>query len=270
MTLPTQHLIETLPPPWIQFPAPESWIDWVKPDAINWYQETWFPAWHSFSIKGKIAYTKRWHVPGLCFFMQMEWTMQCVSRNKGRCINLPRIIKDIYPDKSYHGQWLGKIIFGVLRLLFVLLFFCVDKIRCLIRLFFPKFGKTRELLEYVPMQPVDDYALPTPWVMGSFTYGSSVWAYFRAILTRNREIVYAHNEIWFIFWQTLDAQQRQAYQARWPRHPGWERFLEYATEEGVLAPQQELRWGEVWDPLFDRVKQEKFYFEEIDEFLRIR
>ncbi|GHT96935.1 hypothetical protein AGMMS49545_23370 [Betaproteobacteria bacterium] len=211
----------------------------------------------------KIAYTQKWRVLGLCFFVQLEWTERCVSRNKGRCISIVDDMNDIYTNIAHHEwSWREKITFYMISFSVVLLLFFFDKIRRLIRLFFKKFGKAYDLLKYVPILPVDDYGLPPPWIMDR-GYGNSVWGIFRAILDRKGKIITASNEIWFTFWQTLDAQQRLFYQSRWPQHTGWETFLACAAEEEVLAPQQELRWDvEVWKPLWKRVSEEEFFFEE--------
>lgn len=190
-------------PPWIAFPDPGAWTDWIRPDASRWFNAVWWPYWQSLSIPRKMAYEKRWRISGSCFSLLLYWIWSCVNRTNRAYTG----ITDTVAERRLH-RW-------VLRLRGI------------------KHDGLYPAAPF-PLLPMDEYALPPPWLC-MYSEEDNLILVLRYSLQHS-----FFNEIWLPFWQTLDEAQRPAYLARWPRNPPWEKFLKNAGECGLFVPHQDV------------------------------
>lgn len=190
-------------PPWIEFPDPAAWTDWIEPAASRWFNGVWWPYWQSLSLAEKMAYEAQWRMAGGCFHLQLSWAWDCARRTRRAYAG----VTDTVAQRRLHRWTLG--------------------------LFGREDDRLGPALPF-PLLPADDYALPPPWLcmFGDEDNLPLVMRY------GTRDSYFG--DIWLAFWQTLDAAQRRAYLARWPRNAPWERFLVAAGDRGLLVPHQDV------------------------------
>lgn len=191
------------PPPWIEFPDPSDWTDWVRPTAGTWFIEAWRPYWQSLSILQKMAYERQWHISGSCFYVLLSWTRDSVRRTGRAYVGVTRTVA----ERRFH-RWALKVR-GIKD---------------------DGLGPEAPF----PMLPMDEHALPPPWLCMFDGENNLPWAMRYGLQDGFLD------QIWLPFWLTRDDARRRDYLARWPRNTPWEQFLTNAGKVGLFTPYQEL------------------------------